>query len=620
MSKGVVISNGDMTVAINGHGLVSELYLPGKLDDNLLINDGAGHRIGVYVDNALYWLDDASWHATQFKLHPEWCVATILNNFWLNLRVEIYDFVDYEFNVLSRNISIINLSNRRRNIKLFMHQGFLASSGSVPRDTVMFNPPQSIKGIPLPTISHYGSRAAFMVSLMSAPDNEGFSEYSTGRFGNYGQVHFDGVWHDALDGILSMNPVDCGNTDSIMATHMTIEANDSKLCSYLLVATENLPTCYKHLTRFSRETIPTRSQKLNTYLMERTKNNQKTSAEDLTEPLQYIASNGAVYNSLIGSKGLIVYPVISASIASILMQDGNWTDAHKIYNFYAKALQSDNCLYPTYSTNGTIGLNNYPWIKQGDCYYSPIKLTDSIAMLLSVTNSINQLITPLANEWRQIWNKLAVKLANFITDYIDPKNNLPLASYHDSYTDASIATTDYHLSYLALYQAANLADKLKDTGSAIKYRTAIDSLAQASPLVWNNQRNYYFNAQHHQNETASYDQSIRVLPLITGLILSEINDSESTEIAKETALEQNLITIDDQGKIKFDWKDQTNTEKQLFALLASLGYTSKYIECPDQLLTSSHSLANQSILMTNSELLAFLVNIKHKTQVEGMEP
>ena len=61
MAKSVILSNGNLNIGLNDHGLVSDFYFPDNAYETHTLDQNWFHKIGVRVDNKLSWLDDEGW-------------------------------------------------------------------------------------------------------------------------------------------------------------------------------------------------------------------------------------------------------------------------------------------------------------------------------------------------------------------------------------------------------------------------------------------------------------------------------------------------------------------------------------------------------------------------------
>jgi len=62
MARPIVLSNGELHVGLNDFGLVHDFYFPYVGLENHSAGKSMRHRVGVWVDNQISWLDeDNSW-------------------------------------------------------------------------------------------------------------------------------------------------------------------------------------------------------------------------------------------------------------------------------------------------------------------------------------------------------------------------------------------------------------------------------------------------------------------------------------------------------------------------------------------------------------------------------
>src|SRR5690242_20494960 len=127
MGRPAVLSNGQLFVGLNEHGLVHDFYYPYVGLDNLTNARNSQHKIGVWVDGTFHWVDDGTFEIT-VDFEAEALISNIvMHSVELNLTLTFHDFVDPEFNALIRRVSIRNEEDRERDIRLFMHQVFQIS-------------------------------------------------------------------------------------------------------------------------------------------------------------------------------------------------------------------------------------------------------------------------------------------------------------------------------------------------------------------------------------------------------------------------------------------------------------------------------------------------------------
>ena len=114
MSRPVVLSNGEMHVGLNKYGLVHDFYFPYVGQENHTAAKNLRHRVGVWVDGKLSWLDDGSWDVG-IAYHDDVLVSRITaTHAELSVAIEFDDFVDSSSTSFMRNIHVINHAEQER--------------------------------------------------------------------------------------------------------------------------------------------------------------------------------------------------------------------------------------------------------------------------------------------------------------------------------------------------------------------------------------------------------------------------------------------------------------------------------------------------------------------------
>lgn len=574
MTKHIALSNGDLTVGIDTLGQVSEIYYPDISAGNHVGTGTMHHKVGVYCEGAVHWLDDGAWKVKQEYFNFNLSSRTVCTNRWLDLRLEFEDYIDSELNILVRNISVINLSNRQRHIKLFMAQGFVLNDNDSLSDTVQYQPAGAIKGLAVPAIAHYrgstallitgqrcaqpadGNKPSRSISPTLCADLANFDEFSVGHFGQYGRDYMSGVWCDAADGVLAGNPVEQGRTDSIIGFDMTLQPYDSAFANYYLVASDSIDSANLALRKFLHEGVRERTQKTAAYWTiwsERTVEQVKRQAGSAKANVDHLMSlvdtalsmcaNISTAGAVITADGhdqLNVQPATAALTALAMSQYNQEIEASRIYDFFISALGDDNCLYPSYGADGRRGANYFRWI---DPAIRPIRLADSALMVYALAVSLATASTSRSVPalWRKRWQKLGIPLADFLCSYIDPITKLPLASYHDDNAQPMTYSFDAMLTYKALLLASEVSERLKDTDRVIQYRAVADDIHDNIAMLWNEQRKYFYRGLTRQGDVITYDGTIDSYALL-GARISNLFSDETMAVAEATLEREHICT------------------------------------------------------------------------------
>lgn len=505
MARDIMLSNGDLTVGLDSYGQVATLRYPDHSSNNHVGSGTLHHKIGVYSENAVHWLDDGAWKVKQAYYPGRLISRTIANNLWLDIRLEIQDYVDSELDILVRNIHVVNLSGRERHAKLFLHQSFVIDDNLHDVDTAQYLPTGIVNGLSVPAITHYHGDKAFVISGQCCDCPDGFIEFSIGHFGKYDGNYMSGVWCDAADGTLSGNTHEQGHTDSIIGFDITLQPHDSMYVNYYLSATNSTTSSARNLQKFLHEGIDARTKKTAAHWLEWLQPAMAQIKDAVAPEHRYqivdslvslrgnMGNNGAVVDSRPGDMAKrnyapLVHPTTAAIAATTLAQLGLDIDAARIYDFFVPIIARDNYLLPTYTTTGAVGPNSYSYEQLDDTTILPINIADSAHMLLSLCRTLDVVTTTrtIPAEWRKRWTKLGAPLANFLADYIDPISKLPIASYHGGNSSPELLASDTRLVYAALMAAAHVSERVKDTDGVIKYQTVAEDIRENASELWVN--------------------------------------------------------------------------------------------------------------------------------------
>ena len=225
MARPIVLGNGELHVGLNIYGLVHDFYYPYVGLENHAAGADLRHKVGVWIDGVTSWLDDEGAWKFDFRYpHQALIGHTTAKNEALGVVLEFDDAVDAELSIFMRNIHVVNLSDKPREIRLFLHQAFAIGDSRSNTDTAQYLPDSD-------AILHYRGRRAFVIS--GTHNDQPFDQYTMGMFGD---DEHEGSYKDAEDGILQPNNVEHGRVDSIIGFNLTIEPQGSDRVHYWISA------------------------------------------------------------------------------------------------------------------------------------------------------------------------------------------------------------------------------------------------------------------------------------------------------------------------------------------------------------------------------------------------
>lgn len=458
---GGVLSNGELQVVLGDSVEVAKLYFP-YVGYEAHTND-AIHKIGVFVDGAISWLDDNDWRFKMKMPHGGLIINTVAVNDKLGVLLEFDDTVSSEANIFIRSVHIVNLQPQVRELKLFFHQAFRISDKREASDTAYFVPKEH-------ALLHYRGRRAFVAGARMY-DESSFDQFSVGRFGEPG---LDGTWRDAEDGKLMNCRHDSGNTDSIMRLSLSIPAYASQRVQYwLTVATSPRSALSIHQNMLNGD-IQTHLNKTATHWHRWLNPSFKIGQKLLPNQRQTFVNSLVALRSSFDNRGAIIADpegMCSVHDASYilwpLIRLGYREEALKFFTFCKQVLSPDGYLLPTYQADGAWGELNGDWEN-----YPPIDPADTAIVLFVFAQY--QSLHPRSAVLHDYYESFVVPMANFLSQY----------EYNrDTYTiSLSIAT---------LQAAGDLAEKVKDQENSVKWRTASEDMRWAATTLYDSENKVF---------------------------------------------------------------------------------------------------------------------------------
>lgn len=483
MSRPIVLSNGEMHVGINKHGLVHDFYFPYVGLENHSSGPNTRHRVGVWVDGAVHWLDGEGWRLS-FDYHTEALIGrTTAENDSIGVRLEFDDAVDASLNAFMRSINVINQRDEVRDIRLFTHQAFAIGDGRSNTDTAQYLPDND-------AVLHYRGRRAFIVSGLL--DGEPFDQYTMGLFGIEGR---EGTYRDADDGELNICNVEHGRVDSTLRFKMELGYEEMAQVHYWIAAgTTNREALQVH-QQVREMGVPR--------LLELTASHWR----DWLEPARKVAEkiDPGFYDSFIKSVLILksqidkrgatmastdsamlnysrdayayCWPRDGAYIIWPLIRMGYKEEPLRFFEFMKRGLHPSGYLVHKYRADGAYGSSWHPYI-HGEDVGPPIQEDETAGVLLVFAQFYEQYADKQLLD--DFYESMVRPMADFMAEYIDSTTGLPKPSY-DLWEEVYLTTTyTTAITYAALLAAADLAEAAGDNDSAVHWRATAGDISEAA--------------------------------------------------------------------------------------------------------------------------------------------
>jgi len=533
MPKSINFGNGTVLIGLDQFGQVKDLYFhyPG-LENH--VGEYLSHKIGVYVDERFSWLDDGGWNV-EVRSQKEAMASDIkAKNESLGIELHFNDIVYNEKNIFLRKISVHNLFDRKRSLKLFFNQQFNISETHIG-DTAYYDPREEV-------IIHYKGRRVFLVNTLG--EVAGFNEYSIGLFGIEGQM---GTYKDAEDGRLSGNPIEHGQVDSVISLEVEITSKGEVDVYYWICVAKSIETAKKLneeiLIRHPKEIIKSTIDYWKAWV-----NVQNFTFYGLGDEVaelfrqslfnirSHIADNGAIIAS--GDSEMLqfgrdyyryVWPR-DASVAAIALEKaGDFNALRKFFEFCNDTITDEGFFMHKYRPDKAIGSSWHPWVSGGRKQY-PIQEDETALVIYALWKYYEH--SKDLEFIEGFYNSLVRKAADFMTGYRDEKTGLPKASYDIWEQYYGITTFTSSSVFGALVAASKFAKLLGKEESAKRYQDGADSIKKAIlKYLYNNKEGYFYKMIHTEGKQIEID-SIFDMSAVYGIYKFGVLDTDDPKVKK----------------------------------------------------------------------------------------
>ena len=541
MARPIILSNGELNVGLNEHGLVSDFYFPYVGLENHVFSI-AHHKIGIWVNGKFSWLDDGDWLFDFSYTKTALIGHTHAVNNKIGIEIEFDDFVCSDVNAFVRNIHIVNKGKSTSDVRLFMHQAFIIGDSYSKTDTGQYLPDEQI-------ILHYHGQRVFAIS----GDCEGnpFDQYTIGLFGIEGR---EGTYRDAEDGQLSLNSVEHGRVDSTIRFSMTIPANNAKSVHYWI-------TCGTSMS----EAIYVHNQIRNNGYNSQLKNTIKwwhqwfepaiEASKEIDKRYQNQFLNSTmIIKSQIDKRGSVMastdsgvlfherddyaycWPRDGALTIWSLIRSGFTGEAYNFFSFCKRALSPDGYLMHKYRADGALGSSWHSYIHDGTVA-PPIQI-DETALVIFVFAQYYQM-HPSEGLLNDFYDSLIKPAANFLSEYTDKTTGLPRPSYdlwEEVYETTTFTTAT---AYAALVAASEIALVRNDDNSSVRWQSVANDINEAAhKYLFNKKRHAFYKGLVNKNGKIVFDETIDTSGIFGAFMFGLFSDKsdevrESIETTKK---------------------------------------------------------------------------------------
>lgn len=493
MPRDLPIGNGTLLASFDLDYQIRDFYYPRVGKENHAL--GYPWRFGVWLDGDFSWLDRHRW-ALERRYVPDTLVTAVTASPpRLPLRFHFNDAVDYEKNVLLRQVRVQNLSGQALAPRLFFHTDINALENEIG-DTVFFDPRNAC-------LVHYKGPRYFMMSCATEAAL-GVSAFATGSKRHKG---LEGTWRDAEDGELSGNPISQGAVDSVIGIPLAIPPGQEAVCHYWLAAAESYRAA-EELHHFVTRIGPDRMIARNIDYWRHWISAGASACPALPEPLAeryqrsllilrtqidrggaVLAANDTDIRQFNQDTYSYVWPRDGAIVAQALDRAGYGSLSRQFlsfctrkaasYSYSASILAETGFLMHKYNPDGSVGSSWQPWL-EGEEMVFPIQEDETALVVWAIWHhyAVHRDIEAI----RPLYSPFVEQAADFLLSFRDDKTGLPRPSYDLWEERRGVFTWTAATVIAGLRAAAELATLFQDEVRADACSNGARAMKQAIDL------------------------------------------------------------------------------------------------------------------------------------------
>ncbi len=513
MARSIVLSNGELCVALDKFAEVRDIYYPHVgLEDH--VRGHYLHRVGILVDGQISWLSqDPAWEISISCEEEALASSVLARNSRIGVELTFKDIVYNERPVFIRRVLIKNMLDQNREIKLYFGHEFeiYKTHGS---DTAYFDPESH-------AIIHYKGHRAFLIRAIL--DGAVFEDYTTGRANFHG---LQGSYRDADDGLLSKNPIEHGPADSVIGLYAPYMGGQSRICHYWIAVAQSIAQA-QELNQFIIRKTPEHLIKSTTnfwyaWVHAYDWNFHGLSKEHISlfrRSLMYMRAHVDVDGGVIASidsdmlqYGLdtysYVWPRDGAYVAMSLDRAGQSNVSRRFFEFCKDVITKEGYFMHKYLPDKSLGSSWHPWIRDGQPQL-PIQEDETALVIYALLEHYKH--SHDLEFIESVFSTLVEKPANFLVEYRDAATKLPKPSYDlwerlrgcSTFTAASVCG--------ALVAAAELSKILGKDSHETRYRNAASEVREAIlKYLWDEKSGTFVKLVNWTDAGLSYDKTLDI--------------------------------------------------------------------------------------------------------------
>ncbi len=531
MPRDIPVSNGSLLLNFDADYRLRDIYFPYIGQENH--SEGHPSRFGIWVDGQFSWMG-AEWQKRIRYRENSLVTDVTLKNEGLGLELRCHDGVHFDLNVYLKEIHVLNLEDKDRDVRLFFNHNFHLYGNEIG-DTTYFDPRTR-------SIIHYKANRYFLINCCVN--------------GKYGVEFFacrpkelpgkQGTWKDAEDGELSGDPLAWGSADSMIAIHLRLPPRGRAVGHYWIAA----GTKYKEVDQLNQSVEKTTPAEMimrtSEYWVAWVKKESRSFA-DLPPTITNLFNRSLlVLRTQIDNQGAIIAANDSdivrfgkdtysymwgrdgAFVAAAMAKSGYAEVCRRFFNFCSSVLSDEGYLFQHYNPDGSLASNWHPWLQDGEVVL-PIQ-EDSTALVLWAL-WVHYECAKDIEFIRPLYTPLITRSADFLVSHRDAETLLPIASYDLWEERYGVHTFTVATVIAGLKAAANFAKTFRDESLATAYEAAAVEVKEAlTKYLYHPKLKRYARSGYRTNAGYELDEVLDVS--LAGLVSLGVFDAADLKVAQ----------------------------------------------------------------------------------------
>lgn len=481
MPRPLVYGNGRLLIQTDRDFAQRDLFFPMVGMPNHL----AGHkiRLGVWVDHRFAWCDNGGWHREMRYLPGSLVGDIVLENAELGVRLLIHEAVDPVHPVFARHVTVENLADHDREVRLFSTQDLYINETDIG-DTALYHPVAE-------AMVHYKGSFAFLFGARA--QGKGLSDYTTGIKAFRGHI---GSWLDAEDGHLGRNPISQGSVDSTFSISLNVPARGKEEAHFWMICGHSLEEVLARQSEWIGDEPAKRIGYAKAYWQSWLAPAEEDHAVFEKPVRRFLDQSLLLVRTQVDNGGAILaandsdimetnratysflWPRDGALVAQVLDVAGHPELSRRYFELCHRLLPHDRPMFlHKYAPDGTLGASWHPFLAGGEPE-TPFQEDESALTVWALAEHFDQVgdIERVAR-W---YPRLVREICDFMTEFRDSVTRLPLPSWDlweerrgvHAYTVATVVA--------GLLAGERLARALGDDPSADRWRSAAEETREAA--------------------------------------------------------------------------------------------------------------------------------------------